>query len=77
MCDTPIARVTGRASSLRIQVGDSPLELQCGLYQGQQGDDAATYDTKEMYVFHLLIAWKLPKTYVADTKFCMVDISFF
>ena len=38
-CDTPIARITGCVSSLRIWVGDSPGKLysQCS-YQGQQGD---------------------------------------
>ena len=37
LCDTPIARITGCVLIKDIG-GRLPLELQCSLYQGQQGD---------------------------------------
>ena len=39
VCDTPIARIVGCVSSLRIMWGSRlPLELQQCSFQGQQGD---------------------------------------
>ena len=38
LCDTPIARITGCCVLIKDIGRRLPLELQCSLYHGQQGD---------------------------------------